>query len=81
MNPIEELQKRLLQRMSNPETLDKIADALICAVTGQSKNAGDIIKSYDKILEILDMVWKAPSDVQLELYPTDKLQDMLRALD
>ena len=85
-NPEQRLRQRLRQRLEDDATIDAIADALITAATGASKGyAGDIIKAYDRISEIIrdptDQLRGDLEDAELARTSTADLLAMWRALD
>ena len=84
-SPEAELRRELLERLRDAETRSSIADALIRAATGEGKGAGDVIKGYDKITEILHSGAGAEdgaalSDAELVRRSTPELLAMLERL-
>ena len=83
-SPGAELRRALLECLRDPETQRAIANALIRSATGEGKGVGDVIKSYEKITEIVGT--DAPdnggtlSDATLVHYSTAELRAMLERL-
>lgn len=83
-SPGAELRRALLECLRDPETQRDIANALIRSAVGEGKGVGDIIKSYEKITEIVstDMRQESGSlsDQDLARRSTAELRAMLDRL-
>ena len=84
-SPNHELRRTLLDALSEPENQRRIAEALIRAATGDgAKGIGDIIKGYEKIMEIVGPDGTADagnlSESELARIPSEQLRAMLESL-
>ena len=83
-SPGAELRRALLECLRDPETQRAIANALIRSATGEGKGVGDVIKSYEKITEIVNADVSGGnetlSDPALARRSTAELRSMLDCL-